>query len=192
MFTRLFLTLCSMHTGTPWQYSSLVVLAVLQSVFNLVPSGGESNTGGVCIAPSLTASRKLGAQLVFQVVVLMSFGVVYCAHSALWRSRLHARLGEERRPTKELYIAAVIRFLTIAYTTLALVPLQMLQCVRVNDRLGRGYSGSRFEAAKLTLYSLLSGEYGGTTGRSSALQGSSRWRWWRCLCCVWCRWVWHA
>ena len=111
-----------------------MVLTVLQSVFNLVPSGGESDTDGVCIMPSLTASRKLGAQILFQAVVLMSFGIVYGLHAALWRTRLRGRLGEERRPTKELYIAAVIRFLTIAYTTLALVPLQMLQCVIVNGR----------------------------------------------------------
>ena len=39
-----------------------------------------------------------------------------------------------RAPDRLRYLGALIRFVTIAYTTLILVPLQMLQCVEISGR----------------------------------------------------------
>ena len=70
--------------------------------------------------------------MVLQAVVLGAFMVVYCVHWGAWRAVLRGRGAE--RPSKATYASAVVRFVTIAYTTLALVPLQMIQCVSVAGR----------------------------------------------------------
>ena len=135
--SKLVMSVSKFHprTGTPWRHTSQTVLASLQSVFNLAPSSSDSGSYGICLIESLTASRRLGAQILLQGVVLLAFGVVYVAHEAVWRAALSRREGQQHRaPSAAVYGGAVVRFLTIAYTTLSVVSLQLLQCVDIAGR----------------------------------------------------------
>ena len=49
--------------------------------------------------------------------------------------RLSVPLLRARAPDSLQYFGVLVRFVTIAYTTLILVPLQMLQCVDISGRL---------------------------------------------------------
>ena len=118
--------------STPWKHTSPTLMLILQSAFNFSPSGSSSDSDGVCLIPNMTTSQKIGSRMLLQGVICLAIVVTYIVHFGCWKARIH-RWFDDHRPHISHYIATWIRFCTIAYTTLVLVPLQMIQCVDIGD-----------------------------------------------------------
>lgn len=130
--------------GSSWQRVSPAVMGVLQAIFAFAPpdvdwmtdsssssSSSSSNSGGaargICVIEEMTAVQKIAARVLFQAIVLGCIFVVFVMHGGghrLMPSRIKA--PESWMGT---YMAVITRLLTIAYITLVLVPLQLVQCV---------------------------------------------------------------
>lgn len=104
-------------------------LEILQTVFSLsIGDNTGDSGGGVCILASMSAVQKMGFKIVFQAIVFGAIGVCFLGH---WF--LHKFVGAFRNQHLHSahYVAVAMRFTTIAYITLVLVPLRYLQCVDV-------------------------------------------------------------
>ncbi len=138
--------------STPWRHVSPLVIGGVQSVFSLAPPDTSSSGGSVnkvCIVHNMTASQKSAAQMLFQAVVLCAIGVTFIGHGVVKRSLLfwdvNGRLATIIKITslRAIYMPVVVDFLGIAYITMVLVPLQMVQCVLIDGRLVWAMDGSQ-------------------------------------------------
>ena len=149
------------------------------------PSTGQSGGFNICIVPSMTASQRLGARCFISVYISFdsSFQDALSGRGSprlLGAVPLPSGLPQvifkifsdpnqilrlslpwfcKNPPDGIHYLGAFIRFMTIAFTTLVLVPLQMLQCVTVHFYFGFSLTQKRFRIVSC----------GGTTPRFTAL-----------------------
>lgn len=135
--------------STPWQHSVCWSRCdYIQGAFSASPpdTGGDdssstsdansSTVSGVCVLRNMSASQKILFKLLFQTMVILmvvAIGVVHwlgCKTGlVIWNRRF-----PQPASWKSMYIPIVVRFLSIAYLTLVLVPLQLVECMSVGGK----------------------------------------------------------